>query len=396
MNKLISLIVPVYNSEKYLTKCLDSLIDQVYENIEIVIVDDGSTDSSRTICEKYCRNNDRIKYYYQENSGLVAARKNGIKKATGEWIGFVDSDDWIEPSMYYDLAKIMSDNNCDMVSSGMIRDYENGKPSKVVSDNYDEGLYIDLEKDIYSNMLYNFRTKNRGLSCTLVGKILKKSLLTEVYKDMNDKIYYGEDAVIYVYCLLCDRIFIDKRYYYHYNIREKSMCTSVNPDMLENNHNLYSYLFKWMNSSKIREVLLLQLRRFMIDLEIHKLNIMYGINTAAFLNWDIDLDEKVWDSRMAIYGAGDCGQAIYNTMIAKGINKNLVVWVDSYPAGKDKFCMYSIKEPSFLSENEFDYLIIAIENNDIARQVANICELQYGVPRSKIIFGKFKKNSSFI
>lgn len=92
---MISIIVPVYNVEPYLRKCLDSILDQTYRDLEILIIDDGSTDGSGAICDEYAGKDDRIKVFHTENKGLSAARNLGLDNATADWIGFVDSDDWI-------------------------------------------------------------------------------------------------------------------------------------------------------------------------------------------------------------------------------------------------------------------------------------------------------------
>lgn len=113
-NSLISIIVPVYKVEKYLKKCLDSIINQTHKNLEIIIVDDGSPDGCPNICDEYSKNDDRIKVIHQKNMGLSIARNNGIKLATGEYIGFVDSDDFIEPTMYEDLYNAIIKNNAQM------------------------------------------------------------------------------------------------------------------------------------------------------------------------------------------------------------------------------------------------------------------------------------------
>ncbi len=99
-NIAVSVIVPVYNAKKYLVKCLDSIINQTLKNIEIIIIDDGSSDGSSEICLEYAAKDKRIIYFKKENEGLAAARQDGIERASGEYIGFVDSDDWLELNMY--------------------------------------------------------------------------------------------------------------------------------------------------------------------------------------------------------------------------------------------------------------------------------------------------------
>ena len=122
-HKMISVIVPVYNVEPYLRKCLDSIINQTYRDLEILVVDDGSTDGSGKICDEYVKQDERIQVFHTENKGLSPARNLGLDKATGDWIGFVDSDDWIEPDMYESLLKRAEETGADVVECGYCSDY---------------------------------------------------------------------------------------------------------------------------------------------------------------------------------------------------------------------------------------------------------------------------------
>lgn len=110
----VSVIVPIYNAEKYLKQCLDSVVNQTLKDIEIILIDDGSTDGSAEICKTYLSDN-RVSYYYKENEGLAAARDDGMMRSTGEYIGFVDSDDWLEPDMYEKMYNAAKSNDSDIV-----------------------------------------------------------------------------------------------------------------------------------------------------------------------------------------------------------------------------------------------------------------------------------------
>ena len=119
---MISIIVPVYNVEPYLRKCLDSILDQTYRDLEILVVDDGSTDGSGKICDDY-KKDERVRVFHTENRGLSAARNLGLDNATGDWIGFVDSDDWIEPDMYEVMLRKAEETGADIVECGYIIEY---------------------------------------------------------------------------------------------------------------------------------------------------------------------------------------------------------------------------------------------------------------------------------
>lgn len=120
----VSVIVPIYNAEKYLEQCLDSIVNQTLKDIEIILIDDGSTDGSADICKKYLTD-ERVSYYHKENEGLAAARDDGMLKATGEYIGFVDSDDWLELDMYEKMYEAARSNNSDVAFCNCIQN-ENG------------------------------------------------------------------------------------------------------------------------------------------------------------------------------------------------------------------------------------------------------------------------------
>ena len=117
----VSIIVPVYKVEKYLRKCIDSIINQTLKDIEIILVDDGSPDNCGKICDEYAAKDTRIKVIHKENGGLSSARNAGMEVAEGEYIGFVDSDDWIESDMYMTLWQKAKDINADLVNSDYFR-----------------------------------------------------------------------------------------------------------------------------------------------------------------------------------------------------------------------------------------------------------------------------------
>lgn len=139
----ISIIVPIYNAEEYLAQCLDSIVGQTLQKIEIIPIDDGSTDSSSSICERYLVD-DRVSYYHKQNEGLAAARQDGLDRASGEYIGFVDSDDWLEPDMYEKMYAAAVSNSADMVFCNCIEN-ENGHrfSPEMRSGAYDRSKIID-------------------------------------------------------------------------------------------------------------------------------------------------------------------------------------------------------------------------------------------------------------
>ena len=134
---MLSVIIPVYNVEPYLEKCLDSVLKQTYKDMEILIIDDGSTDRSGAISDEYAAKDSRIRVFHTENRGLSAARNLGLDNAVGGYIGFVDSDDWIEPDMYEVLLKKAEETGADIVECGVFKEYpdktvEHQRPDRVM------------------------------------------------------------------------------------------------------------------------------------------------------------------------------------------------------------------------------------------------------------------------
>ena len=122
----VSVIVPIYNAEKYLKQCLESIQRQTLKDIEVIMIDDGSTDGGSEIAKSYLSDN-RFSYYYKENEGLAAARADGIERASGEYLGFIDSDDWIEPDMYEKMYNAAKSNDSDIVFCNCIENENDHK-----------------------------------------------------------------------------------------------------------------------------------------------------------------------------------------------------------------------------------------------------------------------------
>ena len=162
---LISVIVPIYNVEKYLDRCVDSIINQTYKNLEIILVDDGSPDNCPQMCDDYAKKDSRIKVVHKENGGLSDARNVGMEVATGEYVSFIDSDDYISLDFYETLLETIVDNDSDIVECGVVKFYEDNSFDKYSDDlkvtNYDtvdglEGLINENPfKQHVWNKLYN-------------------------------------------------------------------------------------------------------------------------------------------------------------------------------------------------------------------------------------------------
>lgn len=212
--KKVSVIVPVYNVEKYLDKCIKSIINQSYKDIEIILVDDGSTDSSPKICDDYAKNDKRIKVIHKENGGLSSARNAGIEIASGDLLSFIDSDDSIEPDLYEKVFSYYNDN--DIVVFGIERDYPNGK---IIKTGFDKVEEIDnITALIYLN-------NNDAVDLSSCNKIFNKKLFDNVRFPINKKCedYY----IMYRIFDAAQSVLLIPFIGYHYFQREGSISRSV-------------------------------------------------------------------------------------------------------------------------------------------------------------------------
>ena len=171
MYPLISVIVPVYNVEDYLRKCLDSIVNQTYKNLEIILIDDGSTDNSGKICDEYAAKDNRIKLIHKPNGGLSDARNAGLEIAKGEYIGFVDSDDYIAEDMYEFLYNFAAENNLDVAMCTACNVYDNGK---IEHPRDFETILLSKKDEIIENLFIN---KCGGSAVNVWSKLFKKEVL---------------------------------------------------------------------------------------------------------------------------------------------------------------------------------------------------------------------------
>lgn len=175
-NELISIIVPIYNVEKYLPKCIESIMTQTYENIEIILVDDGSTDNSGLICDEYKEKDSRIVVIHKKNGGLSDARNTGTETAKGEYVGFIDSDDYIDKTMYEKLYNAIKQNDADMSICSWVRVDEDG--DEIIVENESSPLKdevingeIALSKVLVNNGVFYVTAWNKLYKKDLVKKI---------------------------------------------------------------------------------------------------------------------------------------------------------------------------------------------------------------------------------
>lgn len=239
---LLSIVVPIYNAEKYLNECIDSILNQTYKDFEVILVDDGSTDNSGKICDEYAMEDDRIKVLHIEHRGVIHARKTGVSEAEGYYVTFVDADDCVDCDMY---EKMLACQGADVVICSMIRERESGQ---IELPNYvSEGIYDKkkLEQSFYSEMLFSFEHCEPAVRPSLCNKLFKKEILEQIIFNIDDTIVFGEDVLIsYPAMLLADSIYVRKESFYHYRQNFNSVTNSYDEKLLDKFLLLYDELKK--------------------------------------------------------------------------------------------------------------------------------------------------------
>lgn len=251
----LSIIVPIFNGEEYLHRCIDSILSQQYTDFELILIDDGSTDNSLSICNEYSEKDSRIVVYHKENEGLVAARKSGLSLAKGEYIGFVDCDDFIEDNMYHDLMSVAENDGSDIVAGGIILDYVSH--SKVYFNSFDEGFYSKerINNIIIPQMLIYSGFVKYGMIPGVVTKVIRRSILEKALTNVSDKLTIGEDVAITAYSMInAKSLTIIKNAGYHYIQTDNSMIRAFNSKRFEQICELYSSISKIDNESYQKQV----------------------------------------------------------------------------------------------------------------------------------------------
>ena len=210
MNELISVIVPIYNVSQYLKQCVDSILNQSYKNLEVILVDDGSTDNSGVICDQYAQMDNRVVVIHKENGGLSDARNAGLEVAKGEYIGFVDSDDFVDLSMYETLVEILEKNQADIAIANWQDFFDNKKNE--VHENRTGNILIFENIEVLRFLIYG-KDKYR-ISFSVWDRLYRRNIIKGLYFPKG-KCY--EDVVwsAKVFYVAKRGVYIDKDLYYY-------------------------------------------------------------------------------------------------------------------------------------------------------------------------------------
>lgn len=243
--ELISIIVPIYNTEKYLECCVTSLINQTYKNLEIILVDDGSPDASPALCDKFAKSDKRIKVIHKENGGVSSARNTGLENAKGKYICFVDSDDWVELSFVEDLINDIKTTNSDISFCLFDIVKDNGQVLKINERNIDTLKNLDITSFFLTARNGTEREDTMGSACRIMAD-------TKLLKDLkfNTSLHFAEDLIFILQILEKEpKVSVIHKYLYHYYSNVNS-TVKANPKYLKNLDNTYNYLKNYLKDKK--------------------------------------------------------------------------------------------------------------------------------------------------
>ena len=380
----LSIVVPVYNAESYLCRCVDSILAQTFKEFELILVDDGSGDCSGEICDEYAQKDRRVKVIHIGNGGSVTARKTGISFAKGKYIGFVDADDYIEPIMFEELLKSIKKCDADFIHTGYIEECPD-------SNNYifefEDGLFDlpqieDREKFLTDYVLCAYKGRIRY---SLWSKLFRRELITKCFLQLPEEQQLGEDLLCLCLCIMeSKRILLRKHALYHYVVRISSLSHMPKEDFIIKNVELCHYIIGILKNyigkfskNMNQNICCYLVREFVGMIALVKNE---SIRIQCFYIKNID---RFRGMKIVLYGAGKVGQDYY-AQICRYNDIKIAAWIDS-DSKNCKFEYTEVLDISSLSKSEYELIIIAVKADGVAKEIENML-LGYGISRDKIFW----------
>ncbi len=363
----ISVIVPVYNEMKYLDTCVSSICNQSYRNLEIILVDDGSGEPCHKLCDEYLVKDRRIKVIHKENGGSLSARRKGIEEAEGDYVAFVDSDDWVELDFYEKMAELIAGNKPDMaVASNYYRDYPDGQFVKVY-DNKRAGYWTcdEFETEVFPYFIKTEEFFDTEFPIAMTYYMFDTSFARRNILKIEDKIKTSEDYTFLMLAFLNARSFAANSfagYHYRSNVNSKTHTLKNMKDLLRPS---YEAVMRAIHHSDYAKDNLEKKNRLHM---YHALMLKdYGelLNSTDTFLFPFSRVRK--GSRILIYGMGLLGKQIYNAL-----KDNPAYDVAGVADRKWELLREQgeyVVSPDAILSLEYDFIIIAITYPNIKNQV---------------------------
>lgn len=363
MGEKVSVIIPIYNAERFLIQCLDSVMQQTYGNLEIILVDDGSIDSSGLICDKYAACDKRVKVLHQQNGGLVSARKAGVREATGTYITMVDSDDWISSDMVEKMLEKGEKYHADVVLSGVIYVNENGMNS--FPEILPEGVY-DLFDRTSLAYDYFFLDKNdsakRGIRGNIWSRLFRKEIIIENQLLVDTDIINGEDDAVLFPCLMKSHIIYSMgECLYYCRRRNDSMSTSKESYSIKEMVLLEQRLKQCAKKHPFADMLLEQIDYYMC-IRLQQYIFQFSVKKEkTFPMYAVPYEVLEKGNKIILYGAGTVGKS-YMYQLRHSRYCDVVGWVDKVEGE-------NVQSVSSIMQKDFDYILLAAAREAMAKSM---------------------------
>lgn len=382
MEKL-AVIVPIYNMELYLGECIESICAQTYTDLQIILVDDGSTDKSGSLCDEYAKKDKRILVIHQKNLGKLKARYNGLSVCTCRYVTFVDADDWIDANTY-ELASNYIQRGIDVIVFGKI--LEKGEKGRTFPEsNYAFGEYnrADIEEKIYPSIIWDFHKNKIGMTQSLCDKIFKKDLMLKSYslaRELGELNYAEDSLILYPLMQWVYSMYILEDNPYHYRKTSDDIPVYVCKD------DFFSKLYTWYEYL-VQNVKLIPNACKQIDylyISLAETRKEYYGDIASMSEYMFPFHMVPSGSKIILWGAGKVGK-IYREQIDRLSYCTITAWVDK---NYQNYSQWGVQNVDIVNkESDYDYIVIAIFSEAIKDTIVLWLKEQ-GISGTKIIWYK--------
>ena len=381
---MISIIITVYNKADCVRKCIESVRNQSMEDVDIVVVDDGSTDNSAEIIDLYAKEDGRIQAVHKKNGGETSARKAGIEKAKGDYILFVDADDWIDRETASILVSKAEEYDADVVTGDWVIHYN--KSENLEIGNMPEGVYKENSNKVEfaNHMIFCGDVKKNGINASLNTKLFRKELISHMLGELPDGMVYAEDDFVsYATMALASCVVVTHEPFYHYIMKHDSISHSTNEWYLRDLNQGYMYFKKMVRNISLSDSYLRQIEIYMQRAVLYGMSKYLDFQEEASISWyRYDESNIPIGSRIVIYGAGKVGQCYYR-QFRRSTEYTLVAWVDQQYDGYRKNG-YDVEPVDRLKEYSFDYIIVAVASKGLAESIIKNLSEKYRLDTNKI------------
>lgn len=370
---LISVVVPIYNLDAYLYQCVSSIVGQTYKHLEIILVDDGSTDNALEICEYFRKSDTRIQVIAQPNGGLVSARKVGLNASTGRYVFYVDGDDWIEPDCIAQYHRLASTHDADVVVGDYQREFLGN--FQTVRNTIAPGVYdrSRIEQDILPSMISHAPFFGHGLRTYSWGKLYKRSIILDLQNQVPDQVMVAEDAaLVYPAIHRSNVVVVANIALCNYRQRPNSILKSTQFDDRETERiaAAFQHLASTLHSEASPYGFQRQLQAYFAAI--------VTIRSGAFLS-SVKAYEKFKvfgpiapGARLAVYNSGSFGQHVYRHL-QNNPAFSLVGWYDK-DHRENAILRMPVSDPDELGKTAFDHLLVPSFDPALHAEVKALCD----------------------